>query len=244
MELKNKIAFITGGTSGIGLEYAKKLLNEDCKVIVCGRNENQILEVKNKYKNLDVVKCDITKETDIKKIHDYIAKKYGHLDLLFNNAGIQFNYNFVEDDKAIEKVRTEIDINLVSQINITKKILNLLLLKEGSAIINIASALAKVPKQSAISYCSSKAGLMNFSRVLRYQLEDKGVKVFTVYPPLVDTAMTKGRGKNKATPESVAKSVIQAMKKDRYEIAVGKVNLLFGIHRLIPNLAYKILKNE
>ena len=101
-----------------------------------------------------------------------------------------------------------------------------------------------VPKKSAPVYCATKAGVHIFTKVLRYQLEKTSIKVFEVIPPLVDTEMTKDNEEKKVTPEFVAKKVIKGLKKDKYEIHIGKVKLLFFIHRLFPSKAYKILKNS
>jgi short-subunit dehydrogenase involved in D-alanine esterification of teichoic acids len=94
--------------------------------------------------------------------------------------------------------------------------------------------------QAAV-YCGTKAGIHIFSKSLRYQL--KKVKVFEIIPPLVDTNMTKGRGRGKISPEALADEFLESFKSDKYEVTIGKVKLLKIINRLFPALAEKIMKN-
>jgi len=115
--------------------------------------------------------------------------------------------------------------------------------REVAAIVNISSALAVIPKQSAPIYCATKAAIHNFTKALRYQLEKSPVKVFEIIPTLVDTEMTKGRGKNKVSPDFLAAEVLRAIKTDKYEIPIGKTTMLFLLHRFMPTIAQRIARN-
>ncbi|GBE18310.1 putative oxidoreductase [archaeon BMS3Abin16] len=112
-----------------------------------------------------------------------------------------------------------------------------------AAVINVSSALGIVPKESAPVYCATKAAIHSFSKSLRYQLEKTPVKVFEIIPSLVDTDMTRGRGKGKISPETLAKEVIKGLKKDNYEIRVGLVKILFLVNRVLPSLAERVIRN-
>jgi short-subunit dehydrogenase involved in D-alanine esterification of teichoic acids len=83
----------------------------------------------------------------------------------------------------------------------------------------------------------------NFTKALRYQLETTEIKVFEILPPLIDTPMTEGRGKNKISPEQLVREFIRDFKNDRYESYIGKTKLLKLVSRLSPKLADQILKN-
>jgi len=243
MKLKNKTIFITGGTSGIGLAYAKEFLRTGNKVIVCGIRKSAIEEIKKTQPNLIVYRCDITNDDEVKKTLRKIQAEHGGFDILINNAGIQCIYDLTQDDKAILKIEKEIDINFTALAKLTKLSLAILTKKSETAIVNISSILAIVPKKSAPIYCATKAAVHSFSKVLRYQLEDTNTKVFDVILPLVDTEMTKSREGSKVSPEYVAQKVIKAMKTNKYEINIGKSRILLILHRLFPALAYKIIKN-
>lgn len=103
--------------------------------------------------------------------------------------------------------------------------------------------MALAPKKSAPVYCATKAGLHLFTVALRYQLETTPVKVFEIIPPIVDTAMTKGRGRGKITPEALAEQFWSAYRRDHWEIAIGKVKLLKLMNRIAPTVAAAMLKN-
>ncbi|MBD1434597.1 hypothetical protein H8B06_17360 [Sphingobacterium sp. DN00404] len=90
-------------------------------------------------------------------------------------------------------------------------------------------------------YCRTKADIHIFSKSLRYQLDK--VKVFEIIPPLVDTEMTKDRGKGKISPQKLVEEFIQAFKNNRYEVNIHKVKLLRAINRISPQLADKIMKD-
>lgn len=243
MKTTNNTIFITGGSAGIGLAYAKAFLARKNKVIICGRNEEESALVKKAYPDINIIKCDITKLDEVERALEQIKEKFKDLNILINNAGIQYNYNFYEDDNALKKIDEEIDVNFRAVTKLTKLFLPLLVRQKEAAIINISSPLGIVPKESAPIYCATKAAVHIFSKVLRYQLEKTSVKVFTVFPPLVDTAMTKGRGeKLKISPETMAEEVIKGIERDRYEMPVKKAKLILFIHRLIPSLADRIMR--
>jgi short-subunit dehydrogenase involved in D-alanine esterification of teichoic acids len=243
MKTTNNTIFITGGSAGIGLAYAKAFLARGNKVIICGRNETELALVKKTCPDIRVIKCDITKADEVARAFEEIKERFKELNILINNAGIQHNYNFYEDNEALKKIDEEIDVNFRAVAKLTKLFLPLLMKQKEAAVINISSPLGIVPKESAPIYCATKAAVHIFSKVLRYQLEKTSVRVFTVFPPLVDTAMTKGRGeKLKISPETMAEEVIKGIEYNHYEMPVKKAKLILFIHRLTPSLAYRIMR--
>jgi short-subunit dehydrogenase involved in D-alanine esterification of teichoic acids len=111
-----------------------------------------------------------------------------------------------------------------------------------AAILNINSGLALAPKTSSAIYCATKGALNIFSQSLRYQLEDTNINVHQAFLPLVDTAMTVGRGENKVTAEEAARAIIQGLEKNIQDHDIGKVKLLRVLLRLAPSMAQKIMK--
>src|SRR5690606_16065429 len=124
----------------------------------------------------------------------------------------------------------EININLTAPIKLTASLLPVLQVNSNSAIVNVSSGLAIVPKTKSAVYCGTKAAIHIFSKSLRYQLEN--VKVFEIIPPLVDTEMTKGRGNGKITPQRLVDEFIKAFKSNRYEVNIHKVKLLRIVNRI------------
>ncbi len=173
---------------------------------------------------------------------EQLVKKYIDVNILINNAGIQYNYNFADQNNSPDLIETELRTNLMGPIFLIKIFLPQLLTKKNAAIINVSSGLGLVPKQSAPVYCGTKAGLHIFTESLRWQLESTHIKVFEIIPPLVDTAMTKGRGSGKISPEKLVDEFWKNYKRDNYEIRIGKVKLLYVLNRFIPGLAERIMR--
>ena len=172
MNVERKIIFITGGTSGIGLELTKLLLNKKAKVIICGRDRQKLSELQAQHSELITIQCDISKTADIQSAIYQIQQDFGRLDILINNAGIQYNYNFVEEKSEIvlEKTTTEMQINFIGVVELTKLALPLLQKPKEALIINITSILAYSPKFNAPIYCPSKAAVHSFTEILRHDL--------------------------------------------------------------------------
>lgn len=244
MNLSGNTILITGGSSGIGLALAKEFLTLKNEVIIVGRNINKLKEVKQNHPEVNIFQCDLVKQNGLIQLIEYIQKNHSQLNILINNAGIQYNYDFLDNeiDQSL-KIEEEININLTSPIKLSALLLPLLMQK-NSAIINVSSGLMITPKKSASVYCATKSAIHSFSTSLRYQLEETSVSVFEIIPPLVVTEMTKGRGGNKITPEDLVKEFIPKLKKDQFEIYIEKSKFLKIINRISPFLAQKIIKNN
>lgn len=233
---------ITGGASGIGFALAKLFSDNKSKVIICGRNPVKLREAKEALPGLATIQCDISSNNGVLKLVNEVQDRYNKLNIVINNAGIQYNYELIRDDNGLSKIDNEIATNLIAPIQIITLLLPLLSCQETAAIVNISSGLALVPKESAPVYCATKAALHMFSKSLRYQLENTSIKVYEIIPPLFDTDMVRGRGKWKITPDRLAEEFATGFKKDRYELLIGKVKLLKVINRILPGLAEKIMK--
>ncbi|USB32320.1 SDR family oxidoreductase [Paenibacillus sp. YPG26] len=237
---------ITGGASGIGLALAEQFLRYDNKVIVVGRNDSKLAEARERNRNLTTIRCDLNSEHELNTLVRRLYEEYPNLSVLINNAGVQYNYSFLEGDSAqiTGRIADEVGINLVAPLQLTAGLLPLLSSQEQSAIVNVSSGLGLVPKQSAPVYCATKAGLHLFTKALRYQLETTRTKVFEILPPLVDTDMTRGRGYGKITAEALAREFWASYLQDRLEVAIGKVKLLRLLNRIVPSRAEALLKNS
>ncbi|WP_194972672.1 SDR family oxidoreductase [Aquiflexum lacus] len=241
MKLKGNKILITGATSGIGEALLNTFIRLDNQVIALGRNKEKLNQLALKNNRIIPFPCDISQSEELDRLILFIEQEHPDTNILINNAGIQHNYYFEEEDAHLGKIEQEININFLAPIKLISLFLPTLQLNPNAAIVNVSSGLGLVPKKQAPVYCGTKAGLHIFTKALRYQLNN--VKVFEIIPPLVDTQMTAGRGKGKISPEKLVEEFITSFKKDHYEINIGKVKLLKIINRISPALAEYIMKN-
>lgn len=243
MKLSDNTILVTGGGSGIGLALAMAFARRGGNtVIVCGRSEQRLHIVRAENPAIDTLRCDIANDRDQQHLVETIRMSYPNLNVVINNAGIQHNYNFTDKADHTGLIEEEININFLAHAKLTDRLLPILMQQQNAAIVNVTSALAVVPKQSAPIYCAAKAAMRSFTMALRYQLEHTSVKVFEVVPALVDTEMTKGRGKGKITPEALAAEALRGVESDKYEIRIEKTKILFALHRLLPSVAARIIR--
>lgn len=243
MRLSANTILITGGASGIGLAFAERLAALNNRVLICGRHRDKLDAVVRRHPNIAAFPCDLTSRPEAGRLVDTIKRDYPALNMLINNAGIQMNYSFADGGDHGDRIDAEMDANFTAHARLTSALLPLLMKQPQAAIVNVSSALSLVPKQSAPIYCASKAAMHIFTEALRYQLEATVVQVFEVVPALVDTAMTAGRGRGKMSPVALVDEALRGIERDRLYIKIGKTKTLFALHRLVPALAKKIIRN-
>lgn len=246
MRTTNHTALVTGGATGIGLALARALAARGNRVAICGRRPEALAAAVAATPSLVPIRCDLAAPEELGHLGDEVRRRLGGLSLLVNNAAIQLHGDFArEPARALDGIDAELAVNLAAPAKVTALLLPLLAKADEAAIVNVSSGLGLVPKRSAPVYCATKAGLHLFTKALRWQMEDArtGIRVFELLPPLVDTAMTEGRGTGKLRPEEVAEAALRGMAADRWEIAVGKVRLLRILNRLSPRIAERILRN-
>lgn len=231
MQLTGNTILITGGGTGIGLALAEEFLKRDNRVIVCGRRATKLEEAKEKLPELETFVCDISKQEERQGLAEHIGKEFPKLNMLINNAGIQQEVNLADADE-IDRIQQEVETNFIAPIHLSALLTPLLSNNKLSAIINISSGLAFTPLAIMPVYCATKAALHSYTLSLRYQLSRKGIKVYEIAPPIVDTDLDKGaRDKRGQTdkgmsPAEFAEQAIEALKNDTLEAAVGSANFL------------------
>lgn len=246
MELKNKIILITGATKGIGLELAKQLADKNNRVIISGRNREQLDRLSKENKMFYPLFLDVSDNANLLKAREEMEMKFGKLDLLINNAAVLFSGNFYETDFSFEKIETEILTNLASPVKLTKTLLPLLSKQKEAAVVNISSAVAYMPMPSLPVYSATKAALHSFTESLRASLHKTNIKVFEALPPLVATQMTenlpgKAKSMKKISAEKCAKHLITGIEQGKAEIRIGSSKPLYWASRWIPALLRKKL---
>ncbi len=186
--MNNKIALVTGGTSGIGKEIVIELLSKGCKVITCySSNEENArnLEKEINNENLLVVKCDVSKEEQVVDMFKEIKERFGNLDYLINNAGT-FIDNLIKDFN-IDDFKTVLDINLLGKVICTKHAYPIM--NDWGSIVNISSHLGVVPCTESPAYCAAAAGIINFTKATALDFADNKVRDNSICPSFTPTPL-------------------------------------------------------
>jgi uncharacterized oxidoreductase len=221
MQLASNTVLITGGASGIGLELARRFMQEGSTVIVCGRREEKLAEARKKHPELKTLVCDLAKERDRKRLHEWAVSEFPRLNVLVNNAGIQRRVRML-DEKRWALTREEIAINLEAPAHLCGLFLPHLLKQERPAILNVTSGLAFAPMASAPFYSATKAALHSFTLSLRHQLAGTPVQVIEIIPPAVNTDLG-GVGLHTfgVAVEEFVNAVAMGLREGEPEIAYG-----------------------
>ena len=191
MKLEKKTVLITGGTSGIGLELAKQLLQKGNTVIVTGRDQEKLDAAKQALPGIHTFKSDVSDPTAIADLYASVLAQFPALDTLINNAGVMRNLN-LNQARDLNDVTREIEINLNGPVRMVQQFLPHLKTRNGALIVNVSSGLAFVPFPASPVYCATKAAIHSFTQSLRVQMEGTGVTVRELAPPAVETPLLRG----------------------------------------------------
>ena len=181
-----KVIIITGASRGIGREITK-FLSEDKYNIIANYNNSEIeaedlkKELKNKNSQIDIFKADVSKREDVKKMIDFTLNKYGKIDVLINNAGIDQEKMF--QDITDEDWNNVINVNLYSVFCVTQEVV--------ANMINISSIYGTKGGSYATAYSASKAGIDGLTKALSKELGPSKIRVNSIAPGFINTDMNK-----------------------------------------------------
>jgi uncharacterized oxidoreductase len=237
MKLAGRTILITGGSAGIGLAFALKFLELGNEVIVTGRRQAALDQVKSKYPNLHTIQSDVADPAQIAALAARVKSDFPKLDVLMNNAGIMLYKNLKSRAADLTGLMREMNINVGGVIGTTSAFIDVLTSNKGT-VINVSSGLAFVPLPAAPIYSATKAAIHSYTQSLRFQLEETGVEVIELMPPAVKTDMTteiaEGGGTVITTDELVKQS-FALLKAGTIEIRPGQSKQLAFLRRLAPN---------
>lgn len=240
MNFNGNTVLITGGSSGIGLELAKVLVEKGNTVIICGRSEEKLEAAKVLIPSLLTFQCDLSIESECVKLRDWIVTNYPVCNVLINNAAIVHKTDFYTDDNIISKANCEIRTNFMAPLILTKLFLPILEKNENSRIIFVTTGLIYVPRAIYPVYCATKAALHSFVKTLRLQLKARSIKIVEVLMPAVDTPFHEGNPPKIAImPQKAVREMIIKLEKDCLEIKVAGVKILYTLSRIAPAFAFK-----
>ena len=213
---------VTGSTRGIGKETALLLLQKGLNVIISSRSQqsvdNVIQEILDKFpskkENVLGLKCDVSKQADVKNLVDISIKKFRRIDFLINNAGIVYYKSIMKTTE--EEWNKTIDINLKGIFLFTNEVLPYMIENKSGVIVNVSSGAGKSGFPNLSAYCASKFGIIGFTESVAKEVADNyNVKVMAICPGGVDTNMIDdivNNGYNLSDrklmkPEQVAKKI-------------------------------------
>ena len=208
MNVKNKVAIITGSSRGIGLEIAKQLASMGCKVVINSRNPshaNAVAEdIQKEYKvhsigfGGDISKVEVT---------DHLVKKtletFKTVDILVNNAGITRDNLLVR--MKVEEWEDVLNTNLKSAFLMTKAVIRQMMRQRWGRIINLSSVVGQMGNSGQSNYCASKGGLIAFTKSLAKEVASKQITVNAIAPGFIQTDMTSNL--NESTKEILVQNI-------------------------------------
>lgn len=244
MKLSGRTVLVTGGTSGIGMELARRLLEGGNVVIITGRDEAKLRAAETEVQGVHAIRCDVGNPAEIAELHDRVVRDFPMLDTLVNNAGVMRNIKLAAK-RSLEDVGREIDIDLHGPIRMVQQFLPHLLTHSDAAIVNVTSGLAFLPFPAAPIYSAAKAGLRAYTRALRIQLEGTSVRVIEVAPPATGTRLfheefaEETKSMKPMPVGTLADKVMAGIAAGKTEIRPGLSNALKLISRVAPELALR-----
>jgi short-subunit dehydrogenase len=230
MDFKDKVALVTGASSGIGLAVARAMNARGARVALVARTKETLEQVARELgtDRAATFPLDVTDHAGLAALPGRVVERFGRLDVLVNNAGV--NHRGVLSERSAAELTKILDTNLLAPVLLTHAALPHL--REGSAIVHIASLAGKVPVPHEAAYSASKAGLRAFSRALGVELGGRGVTVSSVNPGPVDTGFFGDVStvpdlvfsQPMSTAEQVAEGVMRAIDTGAAEVDVPAVS--------------------
>ena len=244
MKTSSNTILITGGSAGIGFEFAKAL-SANNKIIITGRNAARLKAAAAQLPNTTAILGDVADAKDVENLVATLNKDHKDLNIVINNAGKSASpYHLATDGvNAFTKAGEEMLVNYLAVIRLNENLLPLLQKQPEAAIVNVTSIVAVAPGGSLPSYSASKAALHSYTITLRQHLANSNVRVFEIYPPLVATEFSAEIGglTNGIPASAVAADLVKGLEQNTYDIRVGKSAELYQYYLSNPAEAIKAM---
>ena len=240
MEIKGRVAIVTGGSRGIGKATSFKLTEKGAKIaLVYNSSFEKAQEVEEKIKSMGgeckVYKCDVSNYKEVESAVSQIVNDFGGIDILINNAGIAIKANFVETSEEIwDKT---IDINLKGMFNMCRFVVPQMLKQGRGRMVNVSSLAGRNGGTLGVPYAASKAGVIGLTQALANEFTTKGILVNAIAPGPVYTDLVSNlpeeaiRNLEKlspvgrfAHPEEIAHAIVFLIENDYVSGEVVNIN--------------------
>lgn len=189
-ELKDKVVIITGASSGFGEDAACLFAKEGCKVVLAARRVDRLQDLAERIQKEGgeaiAVPMDVIERADIENMVQTAIDLYGRVDILFNNAGFG-RHDWVEYLDPNRDIETQVDVNLLGLINVTRAVVPHMLERGEGHIINMSSVAGWIAVPTYTIYASTKFGVRGFTDALRRELAPAGIHVSGIYPAFART---------------------------------------------------------
>jgi 3-oxoacyl-[acyl-carrier protein] reductase len=204
IDLNGKIAFVTGGTRGIGFAIADMLAASGARVAISGRDAGRARGAASRLKGEAMgVACDVSDEAQVEAAIAEIESGLGGVDILVNNAGVtRDNILLRLDGAAWDEV---LDTNLKGAFHTTRAVIKGMMKRRSGRVINISSIVGLTGNKGQANYAASKAGLIGFTKAVAREYASRGITVNCVAPGYIETDMTN------ALPEDARKALLDSI---------------------------------
>ncbi|MBI2279886.1 MAG: SDR family oxidoreductase [Bacteroidetes bacterium] len=258
MELKNKVVWITGASSGIGEALSYAFAKEGCKLVISARRESELQRVKTSTNLTDdsilILPLDLENHVAAPEWVSIILAKFGRIDVLVNNGGLSQKGTAMQTTTEVE--RKIMEINYFGNIALTKAVIPVMQKQQSGHLVVTTSILGKFGLPFHTTYAASKHALYGYYDSLRMELKPFNINVLLVAPGFINTNASinslnaDGSISNQDSPAQMngmktgvfAKKLISALKRNKQHIYIGNKELLaIPFKMLLPKLFYTIM---
>ncbi|HHB5428560.1 TPA: SDR family oxidoreductase [Staphylococcus aureus] len=217
--LTDKVAVVTGAGSGIGEAIATLLHEEGAKVVLAGRNKEKLQNVANQLSqdSVKVVPTDVTNKEEVDELIKIAQQTFGGLDIVINSAGQMLSSKIT--DYQVDEWDSMIDVNIKGTLYTAQAALPTMLEQSSGHLINIASISGFEVTKSSTIYSATKAAVHTITQGLEKELAKTGVKVTSISPGMVDTAITAAYNptdRKKLESQDIAEAVLYALTQPKH----------------------------
>ena len=218
MRLKQRVALITGGGTGIGLAIMQAYLREGAEVAIASRNRTHLqagaAAARAIGHELMTIELDVSDSAAVREAVELIARRYSRLDILVNNAGLSGRTPMTDPDDA--RWHAILAANLNGAYFCSKQALRFMKDGEHGRIINMSSVLGRFGVAGYAAYCTAKHGILGFTKAVALEVASRGITVNAICPTWVDTPMARQGIEETATvlgmtPEEFRRQAVQAI---------------------------------
>jgi uncharacterized protein len=227
--LSERTAVVTGASSGIGEQTARRLARDGWLVLLVARREERLRALADELRGASYLAVDLTDGDAPSRVRARVEELWGRLDLLVNNAGTSKRAAFGDEHGGYENVRHVMNLNFDAVLRLTEELLPVLRASAPSSIVNVSSIAGRVGRAKTGAYSASKFALAGWSECLRMEEKRHGVHVGLVLPGFVSTEgfpqdELRGSARTRwlvSTPDKVADAIVRAAE-GRAELAVPR----------------------
>lgn len=240
-------AVVTGASSGIGEQTARRLAGDGWRVLLVARREERLAALSNELPNSVYLAVDLTEADAPERVRARVDELWGRLDLLVNNAGGSKRAAFGDEQGGYENVHRVMELNFDAVLRLTEALLPTLRASAPSSIVNVSSISGRVGRATTGAYSASKFALAGWTECLRMEEAAHGVHVGLVLPGFVSTEGFPGKGIPKAIlsrPEVAAEAVVKAGLGRKHEVYAPRYwTIVPSLRHLVPGLVRRVSRS-